>query len=375
MFITRQLKYLFLLILLFFIITAVYRALNNDKTFLETASGFENDWNYYAKHALDIKNNGLLMPSVNENYLIPAGFLYNYFISACILLFGDYLEPIFVMQALMLFVTILLTYLYFKDEIDPELHILFVSGLFLFSLVDIYKHYTFLLLSENLAILFVMLFFYLLKKALSHHHLKHYLLSALFLGLTVLTRPTVYPFLIVLLIGLLLSVIVRKISTVSFIGFVTAGVLIIALLPLRNYFVTGNFKWLPTNGSFLEYMNLANPETIQNDTSAFFLYYVKKFLFCIGLLPLLEPLFQVRPHWLILWLGIVIYMIKYFRVSFSYHTYALLFIVMVMAVIVLIAPIQSYGFRMLLPFLFLLYGYGFLGFKSVINNLKTRFKL
>lgn len=116
---------------------------------------------------MDIKTNGLLKPGLNEDYLIPAEFLYNDFISVCIFLFGDYLAPLFIVQTLLLFLTILITFLFFKVEIDPELHVLFVSGLSLFAIADIYKHYTFLLLSENLAILLVLLFFYFLKKALA----------------------------------------------------------------------------------------------------------------------------------------------------------------------------------------------------------------
>ena len=145
---------------------------------------------------------------------------------------------------------------------------------------------------------------------------------------------------IVFLVVITAAALFRKMSMLTRVGCVLLLVLTISLLPFRNYLVTGNFKWLPTNGSFIGYVNLANSNSLQESTYAFFLYYIKKFLFCIWLLPVLESLFQARPHWLLLWLGIIIYAMKDIRISFNLHTYPLLFICMIMAVLVLIAPIQ-----------------------------------
>ena len=46
------------------------------------------DWSRYARFALDIVDNGILMPSLEECYWSPASFLYNYFVAFCFYAFG-----------------------------------------------------------------------------------------------------------------------------------------------------------------------------------------------------------------------------------------------------------------------------------------------
>lgn len=279
------------------------------------------------------------MPEVNENYLIPAGFLYNYFLAFCITVFGNYLAPIFIIQTLIVLMTIWMTFKYFKDEMESDLHFLFLSGLILFAIIDIYKHYTFLMLSENVAILLVMLFFIHFKSALQTAHLKNYLLAALFLGLSALARPTLYPFLVLFVLLFILFTVLHKNSPMKVMFFLIFFLVVISLLPIRNYFITGDFKWLPANGSFVEYMKLANPFSFNTNPGEFMLYYFKKLMFCFGLLPVLEPIFQIRPHWIVLWIGIFLYIKNQHKMTNQIHAYAILFVVVFVTVLILIAPV------------------------------------
>ncbi|MBU0606219.1 MAG: hypothetical protein KKH77_08025, partial [Candidatus Omnitrophica bacterium] len=59
------------------------------KTFESILNATGDDWGIYASHALDIKHNGMLMPEAKTAYCSPAGFLYNYFIALCLVIFGE----------------------------------------------------------------------------------------------------------------------------------------------------------------------------------------------------------------------------------------------------------------------------------------------
>ena len=196
--------YLFAILVVFGAI-ALIRCVSIDKTFQELAAGFENDWNYYAKYAKDIKDNGLLIPGITSNYVIPAGFFYNYFLAFCITIFGEQLAPIFVFQSVLLAISIIFIFNFFKDKLREEEYVWFLSGAIIIALVDIFRHYSFLLLSENLAVFTVSGFFMFYKWATKNNELRNYLLAAVFLGVSVLTRPTIYPFVSVLIILLVMN--------------------------------------------------------------------------------------------------------------------------------------------------------------------------
>ena len=63
-----------------FAIAAIFRVNINEYSFNEVLQGTD-DWNRYARYALDINENGLLLKTLTENYIVPAGFFYNYFIA------------------------------------------------------------------------------------------------------------------------------------------------------------------------------------------------------------------------------------------------------------------------------------------------------
>lgn len=362
-------------IILFFCIFSAIRVNYIERSFDEMAGDFHNDWDYYAKHAKDINENGVLMPSVESNYVIPAGFFYNYFLATCIFIFGTNVGAIYFLQSLLLALAIILVFYFFEDELQPNEKPFFILGLFVFACLDVNKYYTFLLLSENLAIVTIPAFIILLKRGIQRQKTLYFLLAGLFLGVSALTRPTLIPFCIFLIVSIPFVIKSKQIKASNVFWFLMVAAGIILLLPIRNYLVTGSIALLPVNGSFSEYMNIANPLSFADAPMAFLGYYFKKILFSLGFLPILEPLFQYRPHWMLMWLGYILYLIYFFKRKSEFklwNFYTHVMILIFYSVVILVAPIQSYGFRMIVPVLFLVYGFAFIGLARRINAYRQK---
>ncbi len=335
------------------------------------------DWDNYARNALDIKENGLLIPSIKSHYVIPAGFFYNYFVSGCFILFGEDLRIIYFIQSLFLGLTIFFMYQIFRDEMSKITGLIFILTLFIFSLLDVYKYYSFRLLSENIAILTVSMFFYFLKKGLKNNEWHSYLFSSFFLGISVLTRPNIFPFAIVFLVYLMYCIFKKKITYFQFLLFSIIFCSILFLLALRNYLVSGEISFLPVDGNFRDYMIRNNHISPLHHPLQFCYFYIKKTLFCFGFLPVLKYSYTIRPHWILMWVGYFIYLffllinkLKLNSFLVSVHLYIILFF----GVLILIAPIEAYGFRLLIPGIFFVLGYAFIGFNSLYNNWQQKFK-
>ena len=62
------------------VIISIFRLHEHTLSISEAIDGVD-DWNRYAKQALSIKNDGVLINSIKTVYDGPGGFLYNYFIA------------------------------------------------------------------------------------------------------------------------------------------------------------------------------------------------------------------------------------------------------------------------------------------------------
>lgn len=335
------------------------------------------DWNRYARNAIDINENGLLLINVSGNYLIPASFFYNYFVAFCFKLFGENPASVYLVQSVLLGTTIALSYFTFRDFLKPKTGWLFLLALIVLGFLDIYKYYTFRLLSENLAIFTIMLFFFFLKKMIISSTNRLQLLSGALLGISQLTRPNIILFsLLFFLYLMILCVINRKNITKYWLVFLSYAI-VISLLPLRNFIVTGDLYFLPVDGNFLDYMSRTNPTSMSDSLFHYLNYYFDKLIFCIGYLPILEAKYQARPHWFIMWVG---FMIKMFFLFFRpikirwFELSLFSFVIAFYLILILIAPIANYGYRMVIPALFILLGLSFMGYEQLYDNFK-RFKL
>ena len=247
---------------------------------------------------------------------------------------------------------------------------IFLFSMIVFAFVDIFKHYTFRLLSENLVLLTIPLFLLFLKKALLLNNNKKtlYFITGLFLGISVLIRPNIFPFSLVFLSLVLMFIILNKTQLLSYFYLTASYLIIMSLLPLRYYFVTGELAFLPVDGNFLDYIKRENPISFTENFLNFLQFYYNKIIYIFGFLPNLEPKFNYRPHWMIMWLGYFIYIysaIKIIVKERSFEIFIHVFIFMFYFIILLIAPITDYGFRIIIPSLFLVLGFSIIGYKKL----------
>lgn len=361
---------------LIFTLAALFRIYYNDYPSIFIGYGYD-DWDRYFLNAIDIKDNGLLIKNVEENYLMPSSFLYNYFLAFCFLIFGINLSVVYFIQSAVLGFSIAVTFILFKDLMSKKISRIFLFSMIFFAFIDIFKYYTFRLLSENIALLTIPLFLFFLKQTLSSNKNVHILnfITGLLLGISVLIRPNIFPFSLVFLTLLLMFIISNKTKLLAYFYLITSYLVIMALLPLRNYFVTGEMSFLPVDGSFIDYIKRENTLSFTEDSINYFRFYYKKIIYIFGFLHNLEPAYSYRPHWMIMWLGYFIYIfssIKRIVKESNFEIFIHVFIFMFYLIIVLIAPITDYGFRIIIPLLFLVLGFSIIGYKKLYYFLKSR---
>jgi len=362
------------LCILIFTIAALFRIYFNDY-YLELDDINIDDWDRYFRNAIDIKDNGLLIQNIEENYLFPSGFLYNYFLAFCFLLFGVNITVLYFIQSAILGFSIAITFLVFKDFMSKKISWIFLFSMIVFAFIDIFKHYTFRLLSENLALLTIPLFLLFFKKALLLNNNKKtlYFITGLFLGISVLIRPNIFPFSLVFLCLVLMFIILNKTQLLSYFYLTVSYLIIMSLFPIRNYLVTGELLVLPVDGDFIDYIKRENTLSFTEDFINYMRFYYKKIIYIFGFLHDLEPAYNYRPHWMIMWLGYFIYIfsvIKRIVKERSFEIFIHVFIFMFYLIIVLIAPITDYGFRIIIPSLFFVLGFSIIGYKKLYYFLK-----
>src|SRR6185436_2589668 len=138
------------------------------------------------------------------------GFFYNYFVAFCFTIFGTNPSNVYLIQSILLGLSVAFTYFIFRDLLKPLTGWIFLFLLIAFAFLDVYKYYNFKLLSENFAIFTITLFFFFFKKLLiSKTYMLQFLLG-LFLGASVLTRPNILPFSLILIALIAIQCLLNK---------------------------------------------------------------------------------------------------------------------------------------------------------------------
>lgn len=345
------------LIILSFIILSLIRLYPYENT-LNVILKEVDDWGIYARFGLDIKHNGILLPMINGDYDLPAGFLYNYFIALCFLVFGENIVPIYFIQSILLGFSVAFIYWAFREKMKPLTGIVFLFTLFFFALADVYKNYTFRLLSENLALFTISLFFLCFIKGLEKHKYSLQLWAAVLLGLSISIRPNIFPFGIILIVIMLYYFLKQKKQ--AFLKLILFAFLLgvsMSLLMIRNRIVSGCWTFFPTSAS----ASIIN-DLFQNPDFSLS-YFGKKILFCFGFLSFLDPVYHLRFHWTIMWAGYFVYLLLRIRMNLKFEIWEIashLFIISYIGLMILIAPIYMYGFRMLIPVTFIILPFSFM---------------
>ncbi len=364
------------------------------------------DWNTYARYALDIKHNGILMPLERRAFYCPGSFLYSYFLALSLVIFGVKSLPIFVMQHLMLGISVTIVYWTFRNKMRDLTSMLFFISMLVFAFKDVYKNYSPLLLSENLAIFLLSLFFLCFIKGFEKDIFPLQIASACLLGLSILTRPNIVFFGIVLIPIVAVHYIrkkknfMMKILLFTIVLFASSS-----LLMVRNYLVCGKLYFLPEQVSTISFVKLCHPVPASVDISrvdsnflyaklrishdivsyaeyaiqqpaVFFGYYFKKVVFCLGYLPALSSAYELRLRWVLMWIGYFVYLILRVRKRERFDTWETAmhcFIFTFYASLILSGPVESYGFRMLIPGLNFVLAFSFMALdrissKSALNH-------
>lgn len=320
-------------------------------SFESLASG-RDDWNRYARHAVDIHSKGLLMPEISCPYEGPGGFLYNYFLSIFLLLGIKNVAWVYVVQVGMLFGTALLLYKAWRP-ISENLLYRFLLFVFvpLCVVLDMLPYYAFRLMSENLALFLLAVFLISAEKFFeSYQRFKaSYLLIAGFsLGLLVITRPQIILF-IPVFGAISLYFVIKRLRLKSalrrtfVLGFLIPFVLG-SLIAVRNLILCGTCAMLPGEG-----LNYALDSGTSNNV-----FYFCKILFIVGWLNALEPDYSVRPQWILGWTMFFFSLLSYLtgdrKTILNNESYMVRFLFLLYYTVTLFfVEITSYGYRYVIP--------------------------
>jgi hypothetical protein len=339
-----------------FLLPALYRAYPfvDDVNSVISAG---DDWLSYKENALSILHQGLTMPRVAGNYSRPGGFLYNYFIAAIFALTGENSTHVYLVQAILLALSVGLMVLAFKPYLTTRVTAIYFAALALFVFVDVFCLYTFRLLSENLVIFLLPIFCLLVLRSFETQSLFLGACAGLVCGLCVLCRPNL------ILLGPSTAVILflygkRKAARMMKSLTLLAGFcLTLVLLPLRNYAITGKMSMTAvtySNDWLTPVLNLTTPLNLPKLAQAGltgFGFYAGRILFCMGFTFLELPIYWLRPHWIIMWAGVLVFLwraVKQRHLEF-WEAFALTFILVYLGPLIAVGQISNYGVRMIVP--------------------------
>ncbi len=296
------------------------------------------DWFRYNENAENIVELGWMKNQGNEPYYGPGGFLYNYFLALIKFVFGRSLYWIYFVQSLVLGCTFFLFLRAFKQHLNGVFTPIILL-VFLFLFLDVFWHYNSQLLSENLFVLFYASSLYFLT--IREKPYSVYLFS-IGVGLMILTRPALsimYPI-------FAWMVWEHGKTTRSKYLSLFLSLLLIQVLAIRNFWISGYYVWLPTEGS---------SDSLGMLSSLDFQLLTKKASFQLGFCSVLNDAYQIRWHWILLVIG---YFVLIFRqiLSFGKLSFPLLHLLLwsIFLSNLLFVKVDSYGFRSVLPFILLM---------------------
>ena len=310
------------------------------------------DWHTYKQLALSVVRDGLSMPALVTSYAgLPHGFLYVYFVALVFAVLGVNSTYVYVIQSFALGLSISLTYLAVRKRVTPVGGLTFLLTLTALMYVDVFRHLTFKLLSENLYLLLYPLLMIVLFRGVegADRRCRDLFLAGVILGLIVLTRPSFILSAIVVIAAVWIRSIVKERSSWAPALLLLGSALSMSGVVLRNYAVTGRATFdIVTNTS--DWARMWNLPAIQFLTAL-----VNRSLFVFGLTDLIAPAYRLRPHWMILWLLWATYPVFKLSKGRSLEFWELLLYIYVTCyigpVVLVAGDITSYGGRMVIAIL------------------------
>ena len=300
------------------------------------------DWNFYKRLALTIVDGGLSIPGFHSYRLVPHGFLYNYFVAGVFAIFGANSAFVYVAQALLTGVAVSILWLIARASAPmTAAAALLLCGATVF--LDFTNRLNLRLLSENLFVFLAAGALWLIAVAVRRGQVPLAAGAGALLGLAVLSRTSVIAWAIgIALLGAWAAV-RGRIRPAMWIAFVLAFAIAMCLLPLREWVAVGypNFDAITHSGDWIR------PPA---DVLQWPAYYGRRLLFILGATSFLEPEYRLRPHWMLIWIGVAAYVITRikWRVSPTAPEAAILLLLpLYLGPVWLVAGVGNYGGRMI----------------------------
>jgi len=292
------------------------------------------------------------MPAVAGTYAgLPHGFLYVYFLALIFAVFGVNSTYVYVAQSLGLGLSISFMYLALRRRLTASGTLVFILTLAALMYIDVFRHLTFKLLSENLYLVLCPLFLLALFRGLEERndHARRDLFGAgVMLGLVILTRPSfiLSGFGVIAATGIYWWVRGRSPWPLAM---MLLGLAIgLSGVVARNYFLTGRvtFDIVTDTSDWLRIWDLP--------VAQFLTALVNRSAFVFGVTGILAPAYRLRPYWMILWLLWAFYPI--FKLSRRqpiefWELLLYIYVVLYIGPVILVADITSYGGRMVIAIL------------------------
>jgi hypothetical protein len=258
---------------------------------------------------------------------------------------------VYVVQSFALGLSISLTFLAVRKRLTPVGGLMFLLTLAALMYVDVFRHLTFRLLSENLYFLLCPLLFIFLFRGIERadRRRRDLFVAGVVLGLIVLTRPSFILSAAMVIAAVWIHSSATKRSwwapALLFLGTALGVSGVVA----RNYAATGRATFdIVTDTS--DWARMWNLPPIQFLTAL-----VERSSFVFGLTNVIAPAYRLRPHWMILWLLWATYPVVKLSRRQPLEFWELLLYIYVTCyigpVLLVAADLTSYGGRMVIAIL------------------------
>lgn len=309
------------------------------------------DWSFYHQRALEVLDGRWWLPGMPGAYTGPAGFLYVYFLAGAYALIGAPMPGwVYVLQGGMLGLSLGLIFLAFRRGLGPLAQAVFLACLLAFGYLDVERHYTGRLLSENLLLILVALHLHLLLLGVREDKAWARVLGLALLGPLYLCRPNLMFYAPLPLVWLAIyhrpPRLMREAGLAALLALAA-----LVFLAWRNHMAGGGWTIFPPIAWTLAVDDhLPHPwYWLEHPWEVLRSLWLRS-LYALGFLPPLRPQYQWRPHWVAMWAAYFAVVLLRRRRGAPpcpelglLHLYLLAYLLPIIA----LAPITNYGFRFL----------------------------
>ena len=294
----------------------------------------------------------MTIPAIDTYTLLPHGFLYNYFVAGIFAVFGINTSYVYVIQAALVGVAASLLWVAARRETTAwggTVLLLAVGGTLY---LDFVTRLSFRLLSENLFLVLAAACLAVLVAAERRRSLALSATAGALLGLAILSRTSALASALGLILVGAAAGVARRLARPPKVRlkpdpplvakFAAGFALAMCLLPLREYAAIGrpNFDLITHTQDWVQ-----PPEGLAPKVD----YYGRRLLFAMGATDFVNPDYRPRPHWTLIWVGVMGYLatrLWWRRWPTLLETCILVMVPLYLGPVWLFAGIDNYGGRM-----------------------------